>query len=82
MAGSPAVQYEQSLNQVLHDFEMILLMTDGKYELVPTLVYSVFDVMCSRGLEIEKGNPEIMINSIQDEQKGTTVTTEQACDST
>ena len=65
MAGSPAVQYEQSLNQVLCDFEMLLLMTDGKNELALMLVYSIFDVMCSRGLEIEKENPEIMINLIQ-----------------
>ena len=89
MAGSLAVQYEQLLNQVLHDFEMLLLMTDGKNELAPMLVYSVFDVICSRGLEIEKGNPEIVINSIQDQKmtelvaykKGTIVTTEQASDS-
>ena len=60
------MQYEQSLNQVLYDFEMLLLMADGKTELALTLVYAVFEVMHSRGLEIEKGNPEIMINSIQD----------------
>ena len=66
--GSPAVQYEQSLNQVLHDFEMLLVTLDGKTELAPTLVYAIFEAMCSRGLEIEKGNPEIMINSIQDQK--------------
>ena len=64
--GSPAFQYEQSLNQVLCDLKMLLKMSDGKTELALTLVYAVFDVMCTRGHEIEKGNPEIVINLIQD----------------
>ena len=44
---------------------MLLVSADGKTELALTLVYAVFEVMCSRGLEIEKGNLEIVINSIQ-----------------
>ena len=47
---------------------MLLLTSDGKTELAPTLVYAVFEEMHNRGLEIEKGNPEIVINLMQDQK--------------
>ena len=61
------MQYERSLNQVLRDFKA-LTTSDGKKDLAPTLVYVIFEVMRSRGLEIEKGNPEMVIVAI-DNQK-------------
>ena len=69
---------------------MLLSMSNKNTELALTLVYAVFNLMCSRGFEIKKGNPKIMINSIQDQKitklgaykKGTAETTQPAGGST
>ena len=45
---------------------MLIINSDGTRDTATTLVYSMFEVMRTRGLEVENANPEIVISAIED----------------
>lgn len=63
---SKAIIYERALNKVAKDVEVLLLKSDGKQDIATLPVYSMFEVMRTRGLEVDNANPEIIINAIED----------------
>ena len=45
---------------------MLIINSDSTQDIATTLVYSMFEVMRTRGLEVNNTNPEIVISTIED----------------
>ena len=46
---------------------IVLLAKSSRHDnLASQLVYGTFDMICTRGLQVETGNPEIVLQSIMD----------------
>lgn len=45
---------------------MLLLKSEGTQDIASTLVYSMFEVIHTHGLEVDSANPELEINAIED----------------
>ena len=63
---SQAVQYERQLSKIINDAEMMLLTSNGNDDIATPFVYSLFEIMRTRGVELEDANHEVVLRAISD----------------